>query len=55
MLYAMLASVIAALARTMPMVLIGPDPENWSDWSASFSGTVNPKEGSCHETEAVYG
>src|SRR4051794_6734402 len=33
----------------------GPDPANWSGWSASFSGTLHPKEGSCHEAEAIHG
>ena len=26
-------------------LIVGPDPEIWSGWSANFSGTLNPMEG----------
>jgi hypothetical protein len=32
----------------------GPDPENWSEVSAIFSGTLIPG-GGCHEAEALRG
>ncbi len=34
---------------------VDPDPPNWSMLRAIFSGILNPMEGGCHETEAVFG
>ncbi|MDR6306789.1 hypothetical protein GGQ85_004525, partial [Nitrobacter vulgaris] len=55
---AIMSSELAITAFATLFVAIGPidpDPRSWSMLKAIFSGILNPTEGGCHETEAVFG